>query len=126
MTNDKTNFNCLYPDGKNCGKAIADIFVPQVLGLIANVAPKAQAKSDSVSARAARVSRPNTLKTNSGNSAGPDKAMGGSGAYKLTCMQEGCSLKCVTGNYSGGCWCERADGTECNDPVVQGQSQSAQ
>jgi len=120
VTNDKTNFNCLYPDGKSCGNAAVDIFVSQTAGtkITSNTQPKSEpvsARSATVTARAAKKTTP---KPNAGNKpTGPDKAAGGD--VYIRCPN-GCSLECssVEQGQSSICVCKRGSAI-CEEEVTQ-------
>lgn len=118
ITNDATG--CTYSNGKDCGKPAASIFVPQTSMPMTTVAPKNQPqKSDPVSARAAKTTRPNVSKPTKPN--GPDKSA--NGYVHITCP-EGCTLHCssTTGGQTNYCECQTSDGRLCEERVKTGEN----
>lgn len=115
VTNNANKFSCAYPDGKSCGNPTTNIFVPQMSTPVTNVTPVAQEKSATTSARAARVSRPNTKPIGNKPSSGKiDKSSSGWGS--LTCP-DGCKPDCITIANAPGVLCECYDdkGNVCKD-----------
>ena len=115
---DKTSFNCVSADGKSCGNAVANIFVPQTPAPIGNTSLRAVETTQSTTARAARVARKPTAKPISSSNAtgGVDKSM--SGTVEITCPS-GCSFKCVNWGNTNYCGCMNSDGDgECGEEKV--------
>ena len=125
VINDKTNFSCIYPDGKSCGGAKADIFVSQTTD--AMIASNGQQRSDQVSGRsatvAARAAAKPTQRPNSGasgNSSGPDKTV------VVTCPRD-CKYDCdkITqpdGTQLNVCACKTKSGALCEEKVQTTQN----
>ena len=126
IVNDKTNFSCVYPDGKNCGSAMADIFVSQTVKTI--ITPSEQQRADSVSARSATVtaraakkSGPvnTTKKTGNGSSYAPNGGSSGAQYTALICENPECEIHCATLNGNAACTCVgKTVSTQCGDPIL--------
>ncbi len=103
---------CKYSNGKDCGKPSATFFVPQIMSApVMPAAPKAQPqnnKSDPVSARAAKTTRPNVSRPVKPN----DKSS--NGWFAVECP-EGCKADCVTAGQTVVCDCKDDKGNVCKD-----------
>jgi len=84
VNNNENTFTCAYNDGKSCGNATANVFIPQTPDANVNLAMNGQigleaipARTNQVSARAAK--KQNTTTSNKPKSSTQDSAAGGSG-----------------------------------------------
>ena len=105
---DKTSFNCVSADGKSCGNAVANIFVPQTPAPIGNTSLRAVETTQSTTARAARVARKLTAKPNSDGIL--DKSV------NITCPRE-CHADCTNHPSGVTCTCKTSQGALCDEAV---------